>query len=99
MSSKIPTVTFQNYELETIMKGLALEQVKQVTFDKLIPNLKYSILKKKKECIFCYVEDYQIVIQKDSYASVCEKLIEFYSIKEDYVKCAELRDLKEKINE
>lgn len=95
--NKIPTVRFLDDNLNTIVKGLSLDQVQQVIYDKLIPNLKISIEKNKKECIFCYVQDYQVIIPQKSYLQTLKTLEKYYLTKEDYVKCGIIKDLLIKI--
>lgn len=92
--NKIPTVTFRNNSLDNIVKGLAQDNVKVVVFERLIPNIKIAVEKNKKECIFCYVEDYQVIIPKSSFPKTLGVLEEFYLSKEDFTKCAQLRDLR-----
>ena len=95
--NKIPTVTFRDDHINTILSGLSMEQVQKVVFDKLIPNLKLAVEKNKKECVFCYVEDYQIIIPNKSYKQVLNTLEQYYIGKEDFDTCIVLRDLYLKI--
>lgn len=94
MINKIPTITFMNYELDTLMKGVAMEQVKSVVFDKFYPNLVLAVNKNKKECVFCYVKDYQVIVPKDQYKPSLATLEKYYVSKEDWTKSAVLRDLQ-----
>lgn len=91
--SKIPTVTFASDSIDIMMKGLAMDSVQQVIYDRLIPNLETSINKNKKECVFCYVEDYQVIIPQKTYRSTLETIEKYYLAKEDYSKCSTIRDL------
>lgn len=95
--NKIPRVTFLDDNLNTIVKGLSQDNVQKVIFDKLIPNIKVAIEKNKKECIFCYVQDWQIIIPKSSFKSTLDTLLKYYLNKEDYDKCGIVRDLLTKI--
>lgn len=98
VNNKIPTIRFKDSSLDTIMAGLKMEQVKEVVFKKFIPNLKEVILKNKKECIFCYVdEDFQVMVSKEDYSKIIECLEKYYLEKEDYDTCIILRDLKSKL--
>jgi len=99
MVNKIPIVTFKNNTLDNIVKGLAMEQVQQVVYDRFIPTIKQAIDKDKKECVLCFVEDYQIVIPKSSYKQTLNTLEKYYLSKEDFDKCSLLRDLALKIKE
>lgn len=97
IQNKIPTVTFTHETLDIIVKGLSQDNVQQVIYDKLIPNLKLSIEKNKKECIFCYVQDYQVIIPSKSYLQTLKTLEKYYLAKEDYEKCGIIKDLLIKI--
>ena len=59
--NKIPKVTFREDTLECIHAGLAMEQVKSVVYDKFLPIITQAVNKNKKECIFCFVDNYQFV--------------------------------------
>ncbi len=93
MANPIPTVHFKNESLDTIVMGLGMDSVQQVIYDKLLPNLEIAVNKNKKECVFCYVEDYQVIIPKTTYKATLETLEKFYLAKEDYKKCTIIRDL------
>ena len=99
MPNKIPNVTFREPTLDCIHAGLAVEQVKSVVFDKFLPNIKIAIEKNKKECIFCTVGDFSVVIPKSSYKTTLDTVEKYYVSKEDYTKSAIIRDLSAKIKE
>lgn len=93
MANNIPTVTFSSESLDVIVKGLAMDSVQQVIYDKLLPNIEVSINKNKKECVFCYVQEYQVIIPQKTYKVTLETLEKYYLLKEDYPKCLTIRDL------
>lgn len=92
----IPTIRFRDDNLDTILSGLDMEQVKDIVFEKFIPTIKHSIQKKKKTCIFCYVNDeYQVIISRPDWGTVLDYISDYYIKREKYDICAEIRDLKE----
>jgi hypothetical protein len=101
----IPTIKFNNIsgngiDLETIIAGLKMEQVKSVVFEKFIPNIEQAIKKNKKDCVFCYVnEEYQILINENDYGNVLNIVEEYYISKENYEVCAKIKQLKDAIKE
>lgn len=95
--NKIPNVTFREDTLECIHMGLAMEKVKSVVYDKFLPIITQAVNKNKKECIFCTVEDFKIMIPKSSYKPTLETLEKYYASKEDYKNATLLRDLQAKI--
>lgn len=90
----IPTVRFRDENMNTIMAGLDMDQVKSIVFEKFIPNIENAIKRKKKTCIFCYVEDeYQVVVSKEDYKNILEVLEQYYISKESYEVCAKIQEL------
>ena len=97
MINKTPTIIFKNDSLDNIVKGLAIEQVQKVVYDKFMPTIKLAIEKKKKECILCFVQDYQIIIPESSYKQILNTLEKYYLSKEEFDNCSILRDLALKL--
>jgi len=91
--ANIPTVTFASENLDVIVKGLAMDSVQQVIYDKLLPNIEVAVNKNKKECVFCYVQEYQVIIPQKTYKVTLETLEKYYLLKEDYPRCSTIRDL------
>lgn len=90
----IPTITFRDNNIDTIINGLETEQVKSFVFDKLIPNIENSIKYKRKNCIFCFVNnEYQVVIPREDYKNVLGILEKYYISKESYEVCAKIQEL------
>ena len=97
MINKIPTINFRDSNIETIIAGVNMEQVKSIVFGKFLPNIKVAVEKNKKECVFCFVKDYQVVIPKEQYKPALETLEKYYTSKEDYPNAIVARDLCAKI--
>lgn len=96
----IPTITFQNDDINTIFIGLNLDQVKSLTFDTFLPNIEKAIEKNKKNIVFCYAADeYQIVINEKDYNNTLNILENYYKNKENYEICAKIKKLKDVIEE
>ena len=94
----VPTVKFQNNDLNTILAGLELDQVKSVVYENFIPNIEQAIKKNRKDCVFCYAgDDYQVIINKSDYRSVLNILEEYYLLKEKYEVCAKIKNIKDAI--
>ncbi len=92
-------IIFKNDDLDTILIGLEMDQVKNVSFQKFLPIITQAINKNKKECIFCFVDNYQIIIPKSSYKSVLNTLEQHYVKNEDFITCSKIIDLINKIKE
>ena len=96
----IPTITFRDDDLNTIIAGLEMDQVKSVVFDKFIPNIEQAIKKKKKNVVFCYAnEEYQIIINEVDFDNVLNIVEKYYLSKENYEVCAKIKQLKDAIKE
>lgn len=94
MKHNQPKVWFRDNNINTIIKGLEIPQVKQIVFDKSFPILKEAILKNKKSCSICVIgNDFEVIIMQNNYNNVLKSLENYYIEKEDWNKCIELRDL------
>lgn len=96
--NKPATISFNGTNLEIITRGLELDHVRSVVFERFIPIIENAIKSNKKSCIFCYVGEYSINIPEKGYVVVLDLLEEYYVAKEDWDKCIILRDLKIAIN-
>ena len=90
---KIPNVVFKNDDLNNILLGVGLEQVKSIVFDKFIPNLEIAIKKNKKECIYCTSHGFDVVLPKSEFKKAIDTIEKYYIKKENYIICSKLRDL------
>lgn len=97
MTDKIPRINFRDDDPATILAGVNMEAVKSVVFDKFLPNLKIAIDKKRKECVFCYVKDYSVVVPKSEYKVVLSTLEKYYATKENFEKCSQILELQAKL--
>ena len=93
MIDKIPRINFRDDDPATILAGVNMDQVKSVVFDKFLPNLKLAINKNRKECVFCHVKNYNVIIPKSEYKIVLSTLEKYYAKKEDFEKCSQILEL------
>lgn len=100
--SKIPTVTFKDYNPDTIRIGLELPNVQSVVLDKLYTNFIDAVKSKRKTVTLCKVksiEDFyepakhKVVIERKNFQGIRKKLLNYYQVKENYDECVKLRDL------
>lgn len=97
MIDKIPRINFRDDNPATILAGVNMEQVKSVVFDKFLPNIKNAIDKNRKECIFCHVKNYNVIIPKSEYKVALSTLEKYYAKKEDFEKCSQIIELSSKL--
>jgi len=73
--------------------------IKEVVIEEAISAIKEGIEKKKSSISLFEVaySDYYIDIKRDKWKSTLEKVLEYYLELEDYDKCAEARDLINKL--
>jgi hypothetical protein len=96
----IPTVRFRDDNLNTIIAGLEMDQVKSVVYEKFIPNIEQAINKNKKNVIFCYTNnEYQVIINENDYYNTLDIIEKYYVIKENFEVCAKIKKLKDVIKE
>lgn len=74
-------------------------EVIQVVIDETVVAIKEGIAKKKKSINLFEVtnSDYYIELKKEQWKSSLEKALEYYLEKEEYERCAECRDLINKL--
>lgn len=93
----IPTVKFRDESLETIIAGLEMDVVKNIVFDKFLPNIEYAIKRKKKTVIFCYVDEFQVVIKKEDFDNTLKIIEEYYVCKENFELCVKVKKLRDSL--
>lgn len=96
---KPATISFNGTTLDIIHKGLALDHVQLVVFNRFVPIIKKAIEKNKKSCIFCYVGEFSINIVENDYSVVLSLIEDYFVSREDWEQCIILRDLKTIIDE
>jgi len=76
-----------------------IQEVRDAVMEETIYAIKDGIEKKKASISLFEVanSDYYIELSKENWKPALEHLIEFYAEKEDYDKCAEARDLINKL--
>jgi hypothetical protein len=76
-----------------------LPEIQQIVRDEAICAIKDGIEKKKSSILLFEIaqSDYYIELGKDKWKPTLEKLIEYYVEREEYDKCAEARDLINKL--
>jgi len=76
-----------------------LPEIQQIVRDEAICAIKDGIEKKKSSISLFEIaqSDYYIELGKDKWKPTLEKLIEYYVEREEYNKCAEARDLINKL--
>ena len=76
-----------------------IQEVRDTVMEEAIYAIKDGIEKKKSSISLFEVanSDYYIELSKDNWKPTLEHLIEIYAEKEDYDKCAEARDLINKL--
>lgn len=74
-------------------------EVIQVVIDETVVAIKEGIAKKKKSINLFEVtnSEYYIELKKEQWKSSLEKALEYYLEKEEYERCAECRDLINKL--
>lgn len=74
-------------------------EVIQVVIDETVVAIKEGIAKKKKTINLFEVtnSEYYIELKKEQWKSSLEKALEYYLEKEEYERCAECRDLINKL--
>jgi len=76
-----------------------IPEIQQVVRDETMCAIKWGIEKNKDSISLFEVanSDYYIELNKNQWKPTLEKLIEYYTNKEDYSKCIETRDLINKL--
>ena len=74
-------------------------EVIQVVIDETVVAIKEGIAKKKKSINLFEItnSEYYIELKKEQWKSSLEKALEYYLEKEEYERCAECRDLINKL--
>jgi hypothetical protein len=101
--SKFPIVTFRDYSLNTVKKGMELPHVQEIVFGKLYHNFLESVSKNRKTLTLCKIKNaeelfelpkYQVVVTKKDFPKIKKTLQKYYEDLGDYNKCINLRDLE-----
>ena len=76
-----------------------IQEVREAVMEEAILAIKDGIEKKKTSISLFEVaqSDYYIELSKENWKPTLEHLIEFYADREEYDKCAEVRDLINKL--
>lgn len=77
------------------------EEISKVLIDEAIDTIEHALVKKRKSARVCYVPNLEcsVVLEQRNFIKVLDNAIKFYEHQENYNKCAELVNLKERVNE
>ena len=99
MRRKIPVFKVYIEQGASYSQLTELPEIQQIVRDEAICAIKDGIEKKKTSISLFEIaqSDYYIELGKDKWKPTLEKLIEYYSEREEYNKCLEARDLINKL--
>ena len=77
------------------------EEISKVLIDEAIDTIEHALVKKRKSARVCYIPNLEcsVVLEQRNFIKVLDNAIKFYEYQENYKKCAELVNLKERVNE
>jgi hypothetical protein len=84
---------------EDLEEMIENSKLNQFLIENIFEPLKQAIVKNKAKCVLYEVGDfnYKVIVKKDEYKTLIDKILSHYEKKEDYDMCIELVKLKEKI--
>lgn len=95
MKRKVPAFTV--YHPKSIPN---VPEIEDVVIEELLSAVKYAIKMKKKSVPICEVagSGFYIKLNKEQYRPSLEKAMKYFVTREQFEKCAEIRDLIEKVS-
>lgn len=99
MKRKIPVLRVSIEPGASYSQLKEIPEIKKVVIEEAIYAIKEGIEKNKPSISLFEVaySDYYIELKKDKWKSTLEKVLEYYIEREEYDKCAETRDLINKL--
>jgi len=99
MKRKIPVLRISIEPGASYSQLKKIPEIKKVVLEEAIYAIKEGIIKNKPSISLFEVaySDYYIDLKKDKWKLILEKALEYYIKEEEYNKCAETRDLINKL--